>query len=265
MLPFRSKGKTGDEMYTILLVDDEELVLKSLIHTVEWEKYGFSIIGMSCSGRDAYEKIMQLKPDLVMTDIRMQGIGGLELIQLIRQVRPETYFIILSGYAEFAYAQKAIELGAIGYCLKPFQKEEIVGYLNKVKGILHEKNRVRTRRDLEEKTEKSEPKSKNKNQTYLMIKDYVDEHYMEDVTPQSLAEQFHINVSYLSQLFKKESGGTYTEYLTSLRIKNACRLLSTSDEKIADIAERVGFHDYFYFTRVFKKVMDMSPSEYRGE
>lgn len=252
-------------MYNILLVDDEELVLKSLVHTVEWEKYGFHITDMVCSGKEAYESILKNSPDLVLTDIRMQGLGGLELIQMVKQIRPEVEFIILSGYAEFAYAQKALELGAIGYCLKPFQKEEIIIYLNKVKSLLDGKNRVRKTQGLEVNPEKQEYKQKNKNQTYLIIKEYVDTHYMEEVTPQNLAERFHINVSYLSQLFKKESGVTYTEYLTSLRIKNACRLLSTSNEKIAEIAERVGFHDYFYFTRVFKKMMDMSPSEYRGE
>lgn len=254
-------------MYKILLVDDEELVLKSLLHTVEWEKYGFSVIDMALSGKEAYEKTMDLKPDLVMTDIRMQGIGGLELIQMVKQERPDTFFCILSGYAEFAYAKKALELGAIGYCLKPFQEEEIVAYLRKIKTELD--NRKKTERATQvqenEKAEIKKRKNSVKNQTYIDIMDYVNEHYMEDISPQILAERFHINVSYLSQLLKKESGITYTEYLTKLRIKHACRLLGTTDTKIGEIAEKVGFHDYFYFTRVFKKTMNMSPSEYRGE
>lgn len=252
-------------MYKILLVDDEELVLKSLSHMVEWEKYGFYIVGTASSGKEAYEKVMKLDPDLIMTDIRMQGIGGLELIQLIKQEKEGLLFLILSGYAEFAYAKKALELGAVGYCLKPFQEEEIISYLKKVKEEL-DKRRVGKRKKEEIiSKEKKEAKTASKNQTYVEILNYVNEHYMEDISPQMLAEHFHINTSYLSQLFKKESGITFTEYLTALRIKHACRLLGTTDEKIAVIAEKVGFHDYFYFTRVFKKVMNMSPGEYRGE
>lgn len=259
-------------MYKILLVDDEELVLMSLSHVVEWEKYGFCVAGTAASGKEAYEKIRQLQPDLVMTDICMQGVGGLELIQLVKREKPEIRFIILSGYAEFAYAKKALELGAAGYCLKPFDEVEIISYLKKIKSELDQDKKLVRKAALEEAKEKTEQADKAKKQrasgqnpTYVALAAYVNEHYMEDISPQSLAELFHINVSYLSQLFKKESGITYTEYLTNLRIKHACRLLGTTDAKIADIAEKVGFRDYFYFTRVFKKVMDMSPSEYRGE
>lgn len=256
-------------MYRILLVDDEELVLKSLAHTVEWEDYGFSIGGTASSGKEAYEKALELKPELVMTDIRMQGIGGLELIQMVKRELPGTRFIILSGYAEFAYAKKAMELGAIGYCLKPFEDQEIISFLKRVKTELDQERRNTAEAapdssDRKPKKEKTE-KSASKNQTYLELVEYVNLHYMEEVTPAALAEKFHINISYLSQLFKKESGVTYTEYLTDLRIRQACRLLCSTDAKIADVAEMVGFHDYFYFARVFKKVMNMSPGEYRGE
>lgn len=181
-------------MYKIVLVDDEELVLKSLLHTVEWEKYGFSVVDMASSGREAYEKIMELNPDLVMTDIRMQGISGLELVQLVKQERPEVYCVILSGYAEFAYAKKAMELGAVGYCLKPFQEEEIVSYLKKIKDKLDERKKAEKKIRIEnaESTEKKIRKSVNKNQTYVDLVNYVNEHYMDDVSPQILAEVFHI-------------------------------------------------------------------------
>lgn len=256
-------------MYKILLVDDEELVLKSLSHAVDWEKQGFYIAGTASSGKEAYEKIQTLQPDLVLTDIRMQGLGGLELVQIVKKENPDIRFIMLSSYAEFAYAKKALELGVVGYCLKPFEETEIVNYLKKVREELRQQGKQQALEPPEEKKggekEIKKRKAESKNQTYLELMAYVNEHYAEDVSPQVLAERFHINVSYLSQLVKKESGITYTEYLTNLRIKQACRLLGTTDEKIADIALQVGFRDYFYFTRVFKKVMKMSPGEYRGD
>jgi two-component system, response regulator YesN len=255
-------------MYKILLVDDEELVLKSLNHMVEWHEYGFKVIDTALSVKEAYEKIEKYSPDLVFTDIRMPGGNGLELIKLSHQEYPKIKFIIISGYAEFAYAQKAIELGAIGYCLKPFQGNDIKYYLDKIKKELDvEKEESLSKKEYNYQF--GELKKENGlhkvNQTFQRISNYINEHFEEDLSPQFLANLFHINITYLSQLFKRETGITYTEYLAKLRIKRACKLLSTTDMKVGDIAEQVGFHDYFYFTRVFKKFMSISPSEYRGE
>ena len=256
-------------MYKILLVDDEELILKSLSYLTDWGKFGFCIADTASSGKEAYEKITELEPDLVMTDIRMQGFGGLELMQMVKAQKPEIQFIILSGYAEFTYAKKALEMGAAGFAVKPFQQEEIESYLKKVKAALDQQKKLnRTLKSLEEQkaqTARNGQTEERKNQTWLELVSYVEEHYMEDISPGALAERFHVNAAYVSQLFKKEKGITCTEYLTGLRIRRACRLLRMTDDKVTEIAGKVGFRDYFYFTRVFKKIMGMSPSEYRGD
>lgn len=123
-------------MYSVYIVDDEEFVVKSLIRGTNWAGNGFEVIASSNDGVDAYEEILRLKPDLVFTDIRMPGMTGLELIKNIKEKMAAVNFVIISGYAEFAYAQKALNYGAVGYCLKPFDNDEINNVLKKVKALL---------------------------------------------------------------------------------------------------------------------------------
>lgn len=236
-------------MYRILLVDDEKYVLKSLKASVDWETYGFEVAGMALSAEEALEFVEEIKPDVVFTDIRMPGICGLELLQMIRKICPDIICMIISGYAEFAYVQKALQLEAVGYCLKPFDYDEITGYLKRIKEKLD--------------AQRGEEESRISNQTFLAMKEYVEQNFREHITIVELGEKFHINSCYVSRLFKKELGRTLTEFLTECRIANACELLRNSSASINEIAELSGFSDYFYFARVFRKVMNSAPGEYR--
>lgn len=471
-------------MYKVFLVDDEELVIKSLKASVNWNEYGFEVIGFALDASEAYVKILELKPDIVFTDVRMPGSSGLELIKNIKERDMNTIFIVVSGYAEFAYAQKAMNYGALGYCLKPFDDIEIITFLKKAKSIIdatkkakhiqlmdlieeNDKQSQNTIKDIlsesdltigpkdkvnilvsigkkklifyekyniltlkvgyekyayftseselncirkrisqkpegvkgiglsktidnisliktalhqaevaaysyftaignnkvifEEKSEgieklgtmKSLEESINRNdipntvkalesameqfdkgqlnmkhaliiynnimvflsrlkntefedyiynfdklaavfsdvknmldnlkqflldelnikyeyspprilnQTFKAILNYINENYCKDISAQSISKDFNVNSNYFSQLFRKELGIAFTEYLTKLRMEYACKLLKTTDIPVSEISEQVGYNDYFYFSRVFKKVIGKSPSTYR--
>lgn len=112
-------------MYKALLVDDENLVIKSLEGGVDWAKSGFRVAGKANNGVKALQLVEELKPHIVFTDIRMPGMSGLELIKNIKSVDPDVQIIVISGYAEFAYVQKSLNYGVLGYCLKPFDDYEI--------------------------------------------------------------------------------------------------------------------------------------------
>lgn len=120
-------------MYQVLLIDDERLVLASLRHRISWERCGFTICGEACNAKDGLEKIRSLHPDLVFTDIRMPGMSGLDLIQLSQTEFPEIHFVVISGYSEFEYAKRAIEYGVLGFCVKPFDEDEIEKLLNRIR------------------------------------------------------------------------------------------------------------------------------------
>ncbi|MBO7744878.1 response regulator [Paenibacillus sp. MWE-103] len=470
-------------MHKVLLVDDESWVVESLKDLVDWERHGFEVVGQAYKGADALALMKALKPDVVFTDIRMPEMNGLELIQRGRSLDHPVQFVVVSGYAEFAYAQKAIAYGAVAYCLKPFDETEITGVLAKLDKLLtaarpapasallyyleepSDANRLRllaeldgkgfgdwradglvpvvavgagdlpmpgakavrlktgasktayllpaaradelasawrepvplglsgigvggpvrdlseiragidaadalahqffvTRecgvyaaqpfrqdelnrlmadmsraiaaqsagavqaafkgivelfavrslsvlhafqvynmtvaflfklgqteetlysyeqliqsyrdvfdmldalealvaRDLAPAADPQPPESKNRN--FNAILQYVTQHFREELSLQSLSEQFYMNPSYISQLFRKEVGETLTGYVARLRIEHARELLGGGELTMQEIAERIGYQDYFYFTRLFKKMTGKTPTQYRSE
>lgn len=123
--------------YTIVLVDDEEEVRKRIISKIP-QNMGFEIIGQAANGYDAIDLIERLKPDVVITDIRMPYVDGIQLANIIRTEYPKTKIAFISGYDEFAYAKEAIELNVLSYLSKPIAEEEVKHFLHKLKNILDE-------------------------------------------------------------------------------------------------------------------------------
>ncbi|MFF2479391.1 response regulator [Paenibacillus sp. NPDC058071] len=469
-------------MYRALIVDDESWVIESLKDLIDWGQYGFEVVGQATSGGEALDVIRERQPDVVFTDIRMPEMNGLELIRRGKSLDRPIRFVVVSGYAEFAYAQKALSYGAVAYCLKPFDEMEIAGVLLKLKGmldggakpdkeqllqrLLDEPEGERQERllktlgeagvldwirkgivpvvalgseklplpesgivrlvtgtakaaymmsreqaesmlpvwrsalpeglsgigigsetmewqaltnalqeadtaayqsfvsgttgvsrlrnagegelngrlavlraaaegkdgkgvkeslvqigelfaagelnirhafkvynltasllyDLERKEtilygyeqlvrtfadifamleelsrmadaslsqQQAFPVTESRNQAFNPILQYVTENFASDLSLQQLSSRFFLNPSYISQLFKKETGETLTAYVARLRIDHACELLVRSDANVQEIAEQIGYRDYFYFTRLFKKLTAQTPTQYR--
>ncbi len=125
-------------LYRIMLVDDEEEVRKAIIHKMNWEQLGFVMVGDAENGQDALEKLEQMEPDVVMTDIRMPYMDGLTFTGKIREKYPSVKILIFSGYDDFEYAQRAIKLNAAEYILKPVNGEELAAILRRIKKNLDE-------------------------------------------------------------------------------------------------------------------------------
>jgi two-component system response regulator YesN len=464
-----------------MIVDDEQWVVKNLQHAIDWAAFGFQIIGTETQSPKALERIHTLHPDLVFIDIRMPEMSGLELIKKCVELQLDTLFIVVSGFAEFSYVKKCMNLGAIGYCLKPIEEEEIFPLLKKAKDMLEErsakdapvamdwimegsardnerlaklldnagisaKNGMRVvvgpeaemaewmrsyphvkvgsgiggksrwiaeekrsmplfehlRRyadksaaiglsrivyrleDLREAMEEAEmaayqyfisgkktvyqidePKGyfefrqlspalqrqdmselmeiydqytqmfetgeyqinhafylyntvmmtiihsqhaegekldkyllidyerlleryqdvhdliqdlkrmtsaylggmyhprQIRNEAFLGILKYVHANYHTNLSLQMLADEFYMNRNYISQLFIKHVSQSFTDYLAELRVRHACELLTNSDLPIHRVGERVGYHDAYYFSKIFKKMVGKTPREYR--
>jgi len=124
-------------MLKVVLVDDEPSVLEGLRLFVNWRQLGYEIIGQATNGASSFSVIRDLKPDLVICDIRMPGLSGLELIEKVNnEMSPPPKFILLSGYNDFTYARRALQLGALGYLTKPLDAEELERELSRVSGII---------------------------------------------------------------------------------------------------------------------------------
>lgn len=238
-------------MYTVFLADDEIWVSMGLKKMIGRSGTAFQVIGEASDGVTAFEEIRRLRPDLLLADIRMPGLNGIELLKKIRENGLDTRVILVSGYAEFSYAQEAVRLGASDYLLKPVEEEELRNVLKKTEEELGGKDGA----------EGSVPGSPP---TVLdrVIRE-IQERYTENITLSGLAEKYHLSPARLSGLLKNRLGLTFSEYLSAKRIQHAKELMRDESLSTAAIAEMCGYNDYFYFTKVFKKVAGMSPGKYR--
>lgn len=237
--------------YRVILVDNEPWVLTYLDRQFPWATYHFEVIARCSSSLEAYRLIKEECPDVVITDIRMPELSGLQLMEKIRSLGLEALFVIVSGFADFSYAQQALRLGAFDYCLKPIDPETADGLLKRLYDALGP----------EEEPSPQCPVSGNASMQAIL--QYIQNHYCEKLRLKDLAAKFYLNPGYCSTLFVKTTGRTFPEYLTALRVEKACSLLKKSSLSISEIASAVGIDDYFYFGKVFKKATGISPGEYR--
>ena len=225
-------------MYKAIIIDDEPWTIIDIEKTFSLEDMGFEIVGSYRTPQKALPAIISKKPDLVITDIRMPGMTGMELIKSVRNQKINCEFIIVSGHSDFSYAQEAISYGVAGYCLKPLDPHETSEALNRAKNHLDSRK------------------------TITPEQSYHDDKF-EELQNYSLAAEFNMNPNFCCSLFTKYLGQTFSAYLTELRITEAQNLLHNSNYSLEEIASLVGFKDYFYFSKVFKKYCKYSPKEYR--
>ncbi len=180
-------------MIKTLIVDDEIWVCQLIKNIIDWNSYGFSIIDEAYNGNDAIYKIIEKKPDLVLTDIRMPGIDGIGIIEKINQMGLETKFVIISGYNDFGYAKKGIKYGALGYLLKPIDKDELIEYL-----IMINKNIIQDR----ENEKKNEELKENLETSLVHLRDQFFNNYFTNVMHSSKIDINTINKEFKSS-FKK--------------------------------------------------------------
>ena len=235
----------------VLLADDEAAILEGYKLLFDWEKYQCEVVGTAMDGREAVEKARELKPDIVIMDINLPKLNGLEAIRAIQETTPADhpiYMIVVTGYDEFSYCQEALRLRVSDFLLKPIDFDafgEVIEGL--VKKVMENPNRQVVLSD-----------------TLKKIVDYVNKNLSdEDMRLTLLAENMNMNPNYISQLFKKELGCGYHAYLNQVRVEKAKKYLRQTNEPISVVAELVGFSDYRIFTKIFKGIVGVTPSQFR--
>lgn len=253
-------------MIKVLLVEDEELIRRGLKETTPWENYGCQVIGEAKDGVEGIEKILELKPDIVITDVKMPKLDGLSMIEQLRE-KVSCEYIILSGYDEFAYAKKAMYLEAHGYLLKPVDDEELEQVIGSTIRRIEEKRMVyqslsekKMERGVGEGLDAGNIQDKYLERALAIMK----VRYQENLTLKSIADELYISESYLGKLFKSKLGYTFLEMLTLYRIRAAVEMLREVDQKVYEIADQVGYSDTKYFSKVFKKVTGVKPMEMKN-
>lgn len=249
-------------MYNVMLVDDEEEVRVAIEKKINWAELGFNVVGSAGNGFDALDMALERRPDVVMTDINMPFMNGLEFSKQLKAELPATKFVILSGYDEFEYAKEAIELSVEEYILKPINSDELYQLFSRLKVRLDDETEMRHK--LEQLEKYFMDTTSNGGDLVEQAKEYILEHYSEpDLSVDKICSFLNVTPNYFSSLFRKKTGFTFVTYLTNLRMEKAKWLLDNTDEKAYIIAGKIGIDDPNYFSYVFKRAYGISPSKYR--
>ena len=239
-------------MYSIMIVEDEYLVRQGIASLVNYEQFGMQVIAQAENGREAWQKFQENPADILLTDINMPQMNGLELSKLVRDQAPKCHIVFLTGYDDFDYARTAIKLGADDYLLKPFSKDDVEEMLAKVQTKLDKERKKAQIQNLVDQGQHSE------------LEEAIHERLADsELSLKNLAFQLGFSPSYLSVLIKKELGLPFQDYLIQERMKKAKLLLLTTDLKIYEIAEQVGFEDMNYFSQRFKQVVGLTPRQFK--
>jgi YesN/AraC family two-component response regulator len=253
-------------MFNMIIVDDESEIANMMKTLIDWQEYNVNVSAVCTNSKDALSSIMLYKPEVVITDIRMPGMNGIDLISKVHEFQLKTKFVIVSAYAEFDYAREAMKYNVKHYLIKPCSEEQVVHAVTEVcTDIISERRRNRVLVG---------DKNKKKNQSFFspqieQVIQYIEENISDDeITLKKISEtQVFSNVDYLCRKFHQETGHKFNSYLNSLRISKAKDLMfnSMQNETIYSIADKVGFRNNpQYFSQVFKRATGMSPTEYQN-
>jgi len=239
----------------LIIVDDEPKIRNGLIKLLN-AREDWQVCGAFEDAPAALKALYDLAADVIITDIKMPEVSGLELIRQIRERNQQIRIIILSGYSNFAYAQKAIELGVTRYLLKPTNPKELIAVLSAIEKEL-------AAPVLPEPESQGETEVGNLLVTRAI--QYIEVHYGGKISLQNMARELHLSPNYLCELFKRHTGKNLMEYVTEYRMTKAAVYLNHVEYKVSDVAKMVGYKEAKYFSSAFKKAYGMTPMEYRNK
>ncbi|MEG2786926.1 MAG: response regulator [Romboutsia sp.] len=244
-------------MLDILVVEDEAPIRDWIAYTISNISKDINVVASASNGKEAYELAINLKPQVIISDIKMPIMGGIELTKEIKKVFPDIYIVLLTNYAEFSYAKEAISCGVYEYLIKSdIRPKELKGVLEKIQDLIESKNsEIQEISNYNEDTKYS--KAVNK------AIEYINENYKEHISLQDISSYVYLSHEYFSRLFKDEVGENFSSYLTNYRMKKAEKLLKTTDMKIAQVSIEVGYPNASYFSKSYKKYKGISPEEDR--
>ncbi len=243
----------------VLIVEDEEMIRRGIVLGVDWAALDCVVVGEAANGEEALEAVKKYDPSLIITDLKMPKMDGLEMLRRLREQGNGAHVIILTAYDSFSYAQSALRLGAADYLLKPFHDGDLEQAVTNL-----QKRLSAGREGVEAAPAYPGLKKGDKSRYVLDAINYIEAHYGDPgISVGAIAQSLGISEGHLSHIFKKETDYTPLNYLTRCRVHKAMELLRDSRLKVYEVAERVGYRDITYFSATFKKLAGVSPSEYQ--
>lgn len=254
-------------MYKVLIADDEAMEREALADLVARRFEHEAEIHTTDNGRRTVDTALLWGADLILMDIEMPGVNGLEAARTVLSRLPGCKVIFVTAYGLFQYAYEAMRLGACGYILKPVVPDEAEGAIRRALGQIEAERRLTAMAPAAVETDPADDDLPNTQMGQLMaqVKKYLRENYMYELSLDSIGDILHISPAYLSTQFKKYLHVGFLDYLTEVRIQAACDLLQDPLRSTAEVAGMVGYEDASYFARAFKKKTGLTPTQYRRQ
>ncbi|MFS0862346.1 response regulator transcription factor [Fredinandcohnia sp. 179-A 10B2 NHS] len=248
----------------IVIVDDEPRTRQGIQRTLEsWNKGEFTVLTAE-SGEEVLRITEEKKIHILLSDIRMPEMNGLQLLKTLKEKGMTPVVIMISAYSEFEYAHEAIRLGVVNYLLKPIGKKKLLEAIEEAVTVLEKQVRAgMIEKVVDQKIVEANTKIETTKDTIREAVAYIDQHLHEELTLKDVAAHVYLNSSYFSVLFKEQMNLNFSEYITRRRMQRAKELLLSTSLPVNEIAEEVGYKTSKYFIKIFKEYENTTPSKYR--
>lgn len=276
-------------MYRVLLADDEQIERMALAKRLKRHFCGSLDISEAVNGAEALETFKREKSQIVVMDISMPEMNGVEAAERIRSLDEDCIIIFLTAYDEFSYAKRAIVIRALDYLLKPCEEDELVAVMEEAMRLTDKRLNVSgvpspgvpspgvpspgvpspdipspdIRREEHAEAMPRDDGDGRLAQVAETIREYIRNNYMKEISMQDAARVMNYSDAYFCKLFKQCFDQNFTSYLTNFRISEAKKLLRNRNASVKDVSLQVGYYDSNYFAKVFKRITGVIPSEYR--
>lgn len=245
-------------MYKAIIIDDIRLVRDAIKMLAEWDVFGIDQLLEADNAQTGLELICRERPDIIITDMKMPIMDGTQLLTKLNELSIPGKVIVISGFSDYKYTRLAIKSGVIDYILKPIDPQDLNNALSAAVAQIEEEKNTASGSD-----DPAPSMTSVNNKVIYDVLAYIDRNYLSPLSLTDLAEHFYLSKEHLSRLFKKETGQNLFSYIMSRKLNEAKHLLETTNMTLDDIAFHLGFSNGNYFSKVFKKNCDLSPSEYR--
>lgn len=250
----------------VLVVDDQPEVVRGVISGVDWSALPVDKIFSAFSVREAQGVMEREEIHILLCDVEMPPTNGFALLRWARQQVPGLACIFLSAHAEFGYAQEAMKLGGFDYILQPAPYEEIGQAVARAAGKVREEAQLRRYYAYENyRSTSAGEHPQGEEEPVQKAMEFIRRNLDKDLSRGEIAEAIYLNPEYLSRLFKRETGGSLSDYILSEKMRAAQSLLTKTAIPVSLVASKVGYSNFSYFSQVFKKHTGLSPLEYRSQ
>ncbi len=257
-------------MYKVLLADNEQMLLTGMKFMADWEKAGCKIVAMATDGKKAIEKIWHFRPDIVICEINLPLCSGIRVLEKTTACYPEIVFVMLTDCQEFELVRQAFRFRASDYLLKTgLQPAELFAAMQKA-GQESERRRKLCRMEKAEdyqinKHKEIDSVSRQDSLDYLSLAtEYIQLHMKEKITLKDVAAHVSISPNYLSTLFTRKYHQNFIDYVNTIKMQEACRLIEQNQYLIYEVAYQLGYENAYYFSKIFKKHIGQTPKEYQA-